>query len=94
MTTFFMFGKYSPEALKHISSNRTDEAVKIINRYEGTIRSMYVLQGIHDLVFIVEFPAIEHVLKASVALNKSTGISFVTSPAITVEEFDKWMSGI
>jgi len=31
-------------------------------------------------------------MKASIALNKLTGISFTTSPAVTVEDFDKFVS--
>jgi len=44
------------------------------------------------LVFIVDFPKVEQAIKASVALNKLTGISFTTSQAITVKEFDKLIS--
>jgi hypothetical protein len=32
-------------------------------------------------------------VKASVELNKLLGISFTTSPAVTVEEFDKLFEG-
>jgi len=41
------------------------------------------------LAFVVDFPGMAEVLKASVALTKLTGIGFTTSPAISVEEFDK-----
>jgi hypothetical protein len=33
-------------------------------------------------------------MKASVAISKTTGISFTTSPAVPVEEFDKLMSDV
>jgi hypothetical protein len=33
-------------------------------------------------------------MQASVALNKLTGISFTTLPAVTVKEFDKVMSKV
>jgi hypothetical protein len=38
---------------------------------------------------VVTLPSLEAALKASVALSKQTGIAFTTSPAISVEEFDK-----
>ena len=58
------------------------------------IQGMYSLLGEKDLVFIVTFPGIEQAMKASVALGKMTGISFTTSPAVTVEEFDKMMAEV
>jgi uncharacterized protein with GYD domain len=92
MAIFFMFGEYSSEALKEISAERTDKAVNIVKKFGGEVISMYVLLGEQDLVFIVNFPNIEQAMKASVALNKLTGISFSTSPAIPVEDFDKMMA--
>ena len=94
MATFFMFGKYSSEALKGMSAERTDRIVSLINKLGGEVNSMYALMGEKDLVFIVNFPGIEQAIKASVALGKSTGISFTTSQAVTVEEFDKIISDI
>jgi len=84
-----MFGKYSSEALKGISSKRTGEAHKIINENGGEIIGQYTLLGENDLLFIVKFPSAEEVIKSSVALSKLTGISFHSVPAITVEQFDK-----
>jgi len=52
---------------------------------------MYALLGKYDIVLITDFPAVTNVIKASVALNKLTGISFTSFPAITIEEFDKIM---
>lgn len=90
MTTYLMFGKYSSEeALKGISSKRTGEAHKLINENGGEIVAQYTLLGENDLLFIVNFPSVEDVIKSSVALNKLTGISINSIPAITVEQFDK-----
>ena len=89
MATFFMFGKYSLEALKEISAERTEKAMEIFKKLGGEVKSMYGLLGNYDLVFIVELPGIEQAMQASVALSKMSGISFTTSPAITVAEFDK-----
>ena len=94
MSTFFMLGKYSSEALKGISAGRTDKALKIIKKFGGEAKSMYALLGDIDLVFIINFPDVEKAMQASVALNKLTGIAFTTLPAVTVEEFDKVMSKV
>ena len=37
MSTFFMFGKYSQEALKGISAERTKKAAALIKKYGGKI---------------------------------------------------------
>lgn len=89
MPIFFMFGKYSTEALKGISSERTDKAVALIKKHGGEVKSMFCLLGEHDLIFIVEFPNIEQTMMASLDLHKLTGISFTTSPVVNVEEFDR-----
>jgi len=92
MATFLMLGKYSLEAVKKISGERTEKAVRIIEEFGGKVKSMYALLGEWDLVFIVDLPGIEEALKASVAMAKMTGISFKTSPAISVKEFDRLMA--
>jgi len=89
MPIFMMFGKYSTEALKGISPERTDKAVELIKKNGGKVISMYAVLGEHDLVFTLDFPDSEKALAASVALNKLTGISFTTSPVVEVEKFDK-----
>ena len=94
MATFFMFGKYSPEALKEMSAERTDKAVGLIKKFGGEVDSMYALLGERDLVLIVDFPELEQAIKASVALTKTTGVSFTSSPAVPVEEFDRMIAGI
>jgi len=94
MATFFMFGEYSSGAMKEMSTERTDRIIDLIRKFNGEISSMYALLGEQDLVFIVNFPGVEQAMKASVALSKLTGISFATSPAVTVEDFDKFISEI
>jgi len=89
MPIFMMFGKYSSEALKGISPERTDKAVELIKKNGGKVISMYAVLGKHDLVFTLDFPDSEKALATSVALNKLTGISFTTSPVVEVEKFDK-----
>ena len=92
MPIFMMFGKYSSEALKGISPERTDKAVELIKQNGGKVISMYAVLGEHDLVFTLDFPDMEKALAVSVALNKLTGISFTTSPVVEVEKFDKLMA--
>jgi uncharacterized protein with GYD domain len=94
MSTFLMFGKYSPDAIKGMSAERTEKANSLIKKFGGEIKSMHALLGEIDLVFIVDFPGIEHAMKASVALGKFTGISFKTAPAVTVENFDKMITEV
>ncbi len=92
MPIFLMFGKYSSEALKGISSERTDRAVEVIKKNGGKVVSMYAVLGEHDLVFTLDFPDTEKALATSVALNKMTGIAFTTSPVVEVEKFDRLMT--
>lgn len=92
MPTFFMFGKYSSEAVKEISAERTRKVISLVEKLGGKVNSMYALLGEYDLVFIVDFPGTQEAMKASVGLTKLTGISFSTSPAVTVEHFDKMIA--
>jgi uncharacterized protein with GYD domain len=50
---------------------------------------MYALLGNYDLALVIDFPTTSDAMKASIGLTKLTGISFTTSAAVTVEEFDK-----
>jgi len=89
-----MFGKYSAEATRGMSPERTNVVVDLVKKYGGEVNSMYALLGKSDLVFVVNFPAAENAMKASVAINKSTGISFTTSQAVSVEEFDNMLGEV
>jgi uncharacterized protein with GYD domain len=91
MAVFFMFGKYSSEAIKGIGAKRTEKAVEIIKKLGGEVKSMYALLAEQDVILIVSLPGVEEAMKASVALAKLTGIAFTTAPAVSVEEFDKMM---
>ena len=93
MATFLMFGKYSAEGVKGISSQRTEKAADLVKKQGGQIKAMYAMLGMADLLLIVDLPGVEAAMQTSVALGKMTGISFCTSPALTVAEFDKLMGG-
>lgn len=90
MATFFLFGKYTPEALKGISADRTKEAAKIVKKYKGKIVSIHALLGETDLVMLLDLPSTADAFKTSIVLNKLTAIAFTTHPAVSVEEFDQF----
>lgn len=92
MATFIMFGKYSAEALKGMSAGRTQQIVDAIKKFGGEVLGMYATLGEQDLVFILSLPGIDQAMQLSVALNKMTGISFATAPAVSAAEFDKIMA--
>lgn len=89
MATFLMYGKYSPDALKEMSPDRTKRAIDLAAEYGGKIEAMYATLGEHDLVFVATFSGLEDAIRASVELTRMSGISFATAPAVSVEEFDK-----
>ena len=89
MAKFLMLGKYPLEAIRAISTKRTEEANTVVEKSGGKIDSMYALLGNYDLAFIIDFPGIAEAMKASVAITVLTGISFITLPAVPVEEFDR-----
>ncbi|HEY5752358.1 MAG TPA: GYD domain-containing protein [Chthoniobacterales bacterium] len=89
MATYFMFGKYSLDAVKAISAKRTQDAVATIQEHGGELKSAYALLGDVDLALIVDLPDTGQAMKASAALSKLLGISFSTAPAVSMDEFDK-----
>ena len=89
MSIFLMFGKYSSQATKDISSDRTKKSRKVIQKNGGKIISMFAVMGEHDLVFTIDFPDADKAIATSVALHKLTGIHFTTSPVVNVEQFDR-----
>jgi uncharacterized protein with GYD domain len=89
MAKFLMLGKYSQEAIKGISTDRTKKAVSLIEKAGGKIISMYALLGNYDLALVIDLPGNSDAMKVSIALTELTGIAFTTSAAMSVEEFDK-----
>ncbi len=94
MPIFLMFGRYSSEAIRNISPERTEKACEVIQENDGKIISMYAVMGEHDLVFTIDFPDADNAMATSVALHKLTGIHFTTSPVVEVEHFDKLMGEV
>ena len=89
MPIFMMFGNYSKEALKGISTERTNQVVNLVEKNGGKVVSMYAVMGEHDLVLTLDFPNQDSALAVSVGLKRLTGITFSTSPVVEVEKFDK-----
>ena len=92
MATYVMFGKYSAEGMKGISAKRSEEAKALIKKNGGELKAAYALLGNIDLLLLVHLPDMEKALATSAALAKLTGIAFTTSPAVTIDEFDKLMT--
>jgi len=92
MATFFMFGKYSSDAIKKISIKRTEQAIDIIQKLGGETNGVYALLGEYDLLFCVKLPDVETAMKTSISLSQLTGISFHTCPAVKVDVFDRMAS--
>ncbi len=89
MATFLMFGKYSAQAMKEMSPERTQKVRDKVKQLGGEVKALYAMLGKYDLLLVVSLPGIEAAMKASLSLAKMTGIGFTTAPALTVEEFDK-----
>ena len=88
MGSFFMFGRYSPEAAEKISIERTRDVHAIVERLGGKIKAIYAMLGEYDVVIVAEFPRMAEAMIASIQLKKHTGISFFTAAALPIEEFD------
>lgn len=91
MATYVMIGKYAPEAMKGISAERTDEAIGLIEKCGGDLKSAYATLGESDLILIADFPDAQHAMQASLKLSVLTSIAFTTMPAVDVDTFDKLM---
>ena len=89
MATFLMFGKYNAQSIKGISRKRTQKVSEVAKKLGGKVLASYALLGCYDLVFVLDLPDTGKAMKASIELAKATGIGFTTSPAVTVEKFDK-----
>ena len=94
MQTFFFFGTYTPDAIEGIDARRTKQAEETITGFGGTLRSVYALLGEYDIVMIVDLPGVPEALQVSIALNQKTGISFSSSPALPVADFDRVASQV
>ncbi|NQU24717.1 MAG: GYD domain-containing protein [Candidatus Nealsonbacteria bacterium] len=89
MATFFIFGRYSSESIKSVSVERTRRVHSVIEEVGGHVKGIYALMGEYDVVIIAELPNMGEAMKASVALKRLTDISFFTTAAMPIEEFDQ-----
>lgn len=88
MATFFMFGKYTADAARGISAERTRKVQQTLESLGGRVKDIYALLGEYDVVIIAELPRMAEAMKASVTLNELTGITFFTVAAVPIGEFD------
>ncbi len=84
-----MFGKYSQEALDHISAERSEKAIALLKELGAETRAGYALMGEHDLVLVVEFPDNDRAIQGSIGLSRLLGITFRTAPTVSIEAFDR-----
>jgi uncharacterized protein with GYD domain len=89
MATYLMFGSYSQDSVRKISAKRTDETKELIGKHGGKLTAAYALLGEKDVLLIVDLPTTEQAMKTSVALSRMLGIGFSTTPAVSIEAFDK-----
>lgn len=89
MATFFMFGRYSKQALEGVSVDRTRQAHQVVEKLGGKIKAIYALLGEYDLVIIAELPHMAEAMQASITLKRLSEISFFTAAAMPIEEFDQ-----
>ena len=94
MATFVMNGRYSHEAVKHISAERHHKVDELLKKFGGKMKAEFCMLGEKDVLFIVELPGTREAMQLSVALSKMTGIAFATSEAVTVKEFLELMADI
>jgi uncharacterized protein with GYD domain len=92
MAKYLLLGKYSLEAMRGISAQRTQEAKKIVEDAGGKVEAIYALLGPYDLALILDLPDDKSAMKVSLELTKMSSIAFTTLPAVDVEEFDKLVS--
>lgn len=86
---YLMLGKYTLEGLKGAKAARTKKVMEFIKKESGRVIGSYALIGTYDLALIVDLPSNEALVKVSTEITKLTGVGFSTSPAMSVEEFDK-----
>jgi uncharacterized protein with GYD domain len=94
MATLLLSGKYSADAVKKISAERTEKSMQMAKKFRGEIKAMFAVLGKYDLLLIADFPGVDKAMQFSVSLSKLTGIAFTTLPAVTVAEFDKLMAEV
>ena len=76
MAIFFMFGKYTPDALKEISASRTKQAVDVINNLGGEVNAVQIGMGEFVLLFCVILRGLGGASKASVEVTRWSASTF------------------
>ena len=94
MATYLLFGNYSHEGMRGISTDRTEKASELIEKFGGSVKARYALLGRTDIVMVIDAPDTAAIMKISVGLSKMTGIGFTSAPAVSFEDFDRYMEEV
>ena len=93
MSKFLMCGSCPPEALKEVGVGYKEKVAEVINEFKGTVDAVYSTLGEYDLIVFADLPDVESAMNISIELNKLTGITFSTSPAVELHELLKLREG-
>ena len=92
MATFVMLGRMSVDSMRESNPQQLAEAMALIKKNGGELKAGFGMMGKYELLLILEMPNIEQMMKTSVGLTKMLGgITFITSPAFTLEEANSYM---
>lgn len=89
MATYLRFGTLAQAARKAVSAKRTDDAIALIKKQGGEFQAGYALPGEVDFLVILDLPNAESAIQVSVGLSRLLDINFRTTPAVSIDEFDK-----
>ena len=76
------------------SSVAREKAQEIIEKFGGTVKAGYAMLGRTDIVMVIDAPDTEAVMKISIGLSRMSGIAFTSAPAVSFDEFDKYMEEV
>lgn len=94
MHTYYLLGKYTADAIRDISTDRTRRATEIIQQSKGEIILINALLGESDVAIVAQFPGNTEAARAAVAIARMTGISITTCPAMPIDDFDRLASEV
>ena len=94
MQTYYLLGKYTPDAIRDISTDRTRRATEIVQHSGGEILLINALLGPYDVAIVAKFPGNVEATRASLAITRMTGIAITTCPAMPIDDFDRLASEV
>jgi len=74
-----MTGKYAPTSMAGISNQRTQQAIEVITKFGGEVKSMYATLRDNDLLFVLDLPGTNvEKLVGGDSSNASYGVTATT----------------